>query len=117
LPTLDGKGDGMPMKATGATATMPLAHTGEHAAIRRFSSEAKLIKELMIRSESFRGLCEDLAEAERALVETQKMPEALRHDRRAECEGWIESLTNEIEETLREAKVITLAKAKHRRLR
>jgi hypothetical protein len=71
-----------------------------------------LIEELMIRSESFRGLCDDLAEAERALAATDEMPEALRRDRRAECQEWVESLTNEIDRALRLAKVVYLAGAK-----
>ena len=68
----------------------------------------------MLRSESFRGLCDDLAEAERALTATDEMPEALRRDRRAECLEWVESLTNEIELVLRRAKVVYMAAAKYR---
>src|SRR4026209_1518774 len=79
------------------------------AAVRKFPSHAKLIEELMIRSESFRELCEDLAEAERVLAATDQTPAMLRCGRRAECRGWVESLTNEIECTLREAKVIPFA--------
>ena len=62
----------------------------------------------MIRSESFRELCEDLAEAERALAATDQLPETLRFPRRVECQGWVESLTNEIEGMLREFKVVPL---------
>ena len=68
----------------------------------------------MLRSESFRGLCDDLAEAERALAATDEMPEALRRDRRAECLEWVESLTNEIERVLRRAKVVYIAGAKYK---
>jgi hypothetical protein len=68
----------------------------------------------MIRSESFRGLCDDLAEAERALAATDKMPEALRCNRQAECQEWVESLTNEVEWTLNRAKVVPMAGAKHK---
>ena len=82
---------------------------GQRAATRRFPSEAKLIEEVMIRSESFRELCDDLAEAERALAATDQMPEALLRDRRAECQEWVESLTNEIEWVLRRAKVVPIA--------
>jgi hypothetical protein len=87
--------------------------TGQWAATRRFPSETKLIEELMFRSESFRGLCDDLAEAERALAATDEMPEALRRDRRAECQEWVESLTDEIERALGTAKVVHVAGAKH----
>src|SRR5262249_43808748 len=79
---------------------------GQWAATRRFPSEAKLIEEIMIRSESFRGLCDDLAEAERALVATDGMSAGLSRHRRAECKEWVESLTNEIEQVLRRAKVV-----------
>ena len=85
---------------------------GQQAAIRRFPAHATLIEETIVYSESFRGLCDDLAEAERALAATVQMPEALRRDRRAECEEWVESLTNEIERVLRVAKVVHLAEAK-----
>ena len=92
---------------------MPNPSAGQSAATRKFPSEAKLIKEVMIRSESFRGLCDDLAEAERALAATDHMPETLRGDRRAECQEWVESLTNEIEWALLRAKVVPIAGAKH----
>ena len=94
--------------------TNPNPSTGQRVATRRFPSEAKLVEEVMLRSESFRGLCDDLAEAERALIATEEMPEALRRDRRAECQEWVESLTNEIELVLRRAKVVYMAAAKYR---
>jgi hypothetical protein len=93
-------------------ATLPNLRAEVQAAIRRFPSEANLIEELMIRSESFRGLCEDLAAAEQALHATDQMPEPLRRERRAECQEWVESLTNEIQVALHEAKVIPIAGAK-----
>lgn len=94
--------------------TIPNPSTGQWAATRRFPSEAKVIEELMIRSESFRGLCDDLAEAERALAATDQMPEALRRHRRAECQEWVESLTNEIERALGRAKVVPITGAKRK---
>ena len=97
--------------------TTPNPSTGHWAATRRFPSEAKLIEELMIRSESFRGLCDDFAEAERALAATEQMPEALRRARRAECQEWVESLTNEIEQILLGSKVIPITGAKHKLVR
>jgi hypothetical protein len=93
-------------------ATLPSLRAEEQAAIRRFPSEAKLVEELMIHNESFRGLCEDLAAAEQALRATDQMPEPLRRERRAECQEWVESLTEEIQTALREAKVIPIAGAK-----
>jgi len=88
--------------------------SGRWAATRRFPSEGQLIVKMMNRSESFRGLCDDLAEAERALAATDQMPEAFRRDRRAECQEWVESLTNEIKQALRRAKVIHFAEAKQK---
>ena len=88
---------------------------GQRAATRRFPSEAKLIEDVMIRSESFRGLCDDLAEAERVLAATDGMPPELRRDRRVECQEWVESLTNEIEQSLCRVKVVHFAEAKHKR--
>ena len=94
--------------------TAPDPSSGQRAATRRFPSQVKLIEDVILRSESFRGLCEDLAEAERALAGTDEMPEALRRERRAECLEWVESLTNEIEWVLRRAKVGYIAGAKYK---
>jgi len=88
------------------TTSKPCA--GQQAAIRKFPSNAKSIEALLVSSESFRELCEDLAEAERALAATDQLPETLRFPRRVECQGWVESLTNEIEGMLREFKVVPL---------
>jgi hypothetical protein len=94
--------------------TTPNPNTGQRAAIRRFPSEAKLIEEVIVRSESFRALCDDLAEAERALAATDEMPEAFCRNRRAECQEWVEDLTNEIERALHKAKVVHIAEARHK---
>jgi hypothetical protein len=94
--------------------TTPNPSTGQWAATRRFPSQAKLIEEVINRSESFRGLCDDLAEAERALAASDQMPESLRRDRRAECQEWVESLTNEIEQALGRAKVVPIMGAKQK---
>ena len=88
------------------------SNIGQRAATRRFPAAAKLIEEALSRSESFRGLCNDLAEAERALAATDEMPEPMREARRAECQEWVESLTNEIARVLHEEKVIHIAAAK-----
>jgi hypothetical protein len=86
--------------------TIPSPNLGQEAATRRFPSEAKLIEEVIIRNESFRGLCDDLAEAERALAATEEMPEPLRSDRQAERREWVESLTNEIGRALRIVQIV-----------
>jgi hypothetical protein len=94
--------------------TTPNPSAGQQAATRSFPSEARLIEKVMILSESFRELCDDLAEAERALAATNQMPEALRRGRRAECQEWVESLTNEIERVLLTSKVVPIAGAKRK---
>ena len=88
------------------TTSKPCA--GRQAAIRKFPSNAKSIEALLVSSESFRELCEDLAEAERALAATNQLPEALRFPSRVECRGWVESLAKEIEGMLLETKVVPL---------
>ena len=92
--------------------TTPKPSAGQQAATRRFPSEAMLIEVVMARSESFRELCDDLGEAERALTATDQLPEALLRDRRAECQEWVDSLENEIEWVLLRANVIPIAAAK-----
>jgi hypothetical protein len=75
-----------------------------------------LIEETNVYSESFRELCDDLAEAERALAAAIQMPETLCMDRSAECEEWVESLTSEIALVLRVTRVVHVAEA-NRKLR
>jgi len=85
---------------------------GQWVATRRFPAAAKLIEEALRSSESFRGLCNDLAEAERALAATDEMPEPIREARRTECQEWVESLTNEVERVLQDQKVVHIAAVK-----
>ena len=89
------------------TTSKPCA--GQQAAIRKFPSNAKSIEALLVSSESFRELCEDLAEAERALAAIDQLPKPLQFPSRIECRGWVESLAKEIEGVLRETKVVPLA--------
>lgn len=55
-------------------------------------------------------MCEELSAAETALASTVSLPTKLQAARREECRGWIERLTQEIEETLAAAKVIPLGR-------
>lgn len=73
---------------------------GLSAALRRFPLFSLQIKELCLRDESFRGLCEDLDAVEHALSRVEGFPPAVREDRRAEFEAMAEGLAAEIEETL-----------------
>ncbi|MCA1409207.1 hypothetical protein I6F26_31480 [Ensifer sp. IC3342] len=73
---------------------------GLAAALRRFPARSLQIKELSIRDESFRGMCEDFAAAENALAHTDQLPLHVRAERRAEFESLVESLAAEIEQAL-----------------
>jgi hypothetical protein len=85
---------------------------GKRAALRRFPDEARLIEELSARSENFRDMCDELADAERALLATKDVRPDIREERIAEWTGWIERLTAEIAAELSTANVIPLDRAK-----
>jgi hypothetical protein len=85
---------------------------GLRAASLRLPAKAREIKDLIVKDESFQSICDDLAAAEKALSQVDRMPEALRAERRREYESLVESLTAEIEEALRRAKVIPITGAK-----
>jgi hypothetical protein len=85
---------------------------GKRAALRRFPAEARLIEELSARSENFRDMCDELADAERALLATKDLRPDVRNERIAEWTGWIDRLSAEIAVALRNAKVIPLDRAK-----
>ena len=84
---------------------------GQHLLGQRFPSEKGLIDELVLRSESFRDLCEDLADAEEALVRTASLPRETGAARRAEYEALIEGLLAEIEAIMGQAKVVVISQA------
>jgi hypothetical protein len=87
---------------------------GLDAARRRFPASFDRIEALMKRDENFAGLCGDLAAAETALAAVDRLPPALRSERRAECEGWIEELTAEIGAALETANVVPIARPPRR---
>lgn len=82
--------------------------SGASAATRRFPAHSLEIERMTTSDEDFRSLCDDLGAAEAALLAVDQLPQALRGERRIECESWIESLTGEIEDALRRKKVIAL---------
>ena len=84
------------------------------AATSRFPAHTAEIEAMMLSDEDFRGLCDDLAEAEIALESTDRLPGAIREERRRECRSWIGSLSAEIEAALRQKKVISIAGARRR---
>ncbi|WFU51311.1 hypothetical protein [Sinorhizobium terangae] len=77
---------------------------GLAAALRRFPTRSLQIKELSMRDESFRGMCEDFAAAETALANADQLPFHVRDARRTEFKGLVESLAAEIEQALGPAK-------------
>jgi hypothetical protein len=87
-------------------------NTAQEAAVRRFPAAAEQIAQLMMRSESFRNVCEDLAAAEHALAKVDTLPAAIREARRAEAEGWIRELTDEIRSMLYSAKVLPISQGR-----
>ncbi|MBY3179113.1 hypothetical protein HFO27_31700 [Rhizobium leguminosarum] len=70
------------------------------AAARRFPHAELSIRRLMGRSEDFFELCEDLAEAERALANVAETTAALCEERRREWQEVIDHLVNDIAEAI-----------------
>ncbi|RWB04242.1 MAG: hypothetical protein E5Y65_17830 [Mesorhizobium sp.] len=66
------------------------------AAVRRFPQFELAIHRLMGRSEGFQDICEELAEAELALLRIDKVPPALRESRRAEWQELVDRLVGEV---------------------
>jgi hypothetical protein len=83
---------------------------GKGAALRRFPAKARLIEELTERSEDFRDMCEELAEAELALLAAKDAPPGVRAERIAEWTGWIDRLSEEIEAALERVNVLALGR-------
>nr|WP_149802659.1 hypothetical protein [Mesorhizobium sp. NFR06] len=70
------------------------------AAVRRFPQFELAIHRLMDRSESFRDICEELADAEFALSKVDEVAPALRGARRAEWQELVDRLVGEVETVL-----------------
>jgi hypothetical protein len=66
------------------------------AAVRRFPQFELAIHRLMGRSEGFRDMCEELAEAEIALSRIDNVLPALRESRRAEWQELVDRLVGEV---------------------
>ena len=88
---------------------------GQEAALRRFPSAAGLIEKLITQNENFRCACEDLEMAERALAAIDSLPEVIREARRAEAEGWVRRLTDEVGSMLQRVNVIPISQGKRKR--
>ncbi|CAN7715275.1 hypothetical protein LJR234_006194 [Mesorhizobium amorphae] len=66
------------------------------AATRRFPQFELAIRRLMDRSESFRDMCEELADAEFALSRVDEITPELRGARRAEWQELVDRLVGEV---------------------
>jgi hypothetical protein len=71
------------------------------AALRRFPQHELTIHRLIDRAESFRDMCEELADAEMALARVNEAPLAQREERRAEWQALVDRLVGEVETELR----------------
>ncbi|WP_442580555.1 hypothetical protein ACSBOB_00685 [Mesorhizobium sp. ASY16-5R] len=72
------------------------------AAARRFPDAEFAIRKLMTDSETFRDICEELAEAEWALTSVAETPAALRDARKIEWQELIDRLAAELATVLQE---------------
>jgi hypothetical protein len=88
------------------------ADDGRNSALRRFPGQGGLIEQLLRQSESFSGLCADLAAAERALIAAEEMPIGVRDERRHEFAALVEGLVQEVEDALEAAKVVSIGNAR-----
>jgi hypothetical protein len=77
------------------------------AALRRFPQSEFVIRKLMDRCEAFREMCEELAEAERALSMVDLVTPALREARRAEWQELVDRLVAEVGAALQDRDVVT----------
>jgi hypothetical protein len=77
------------------------------AAVRRFPQFELAIHRLMERCDAFCEMCEELAEAERALSAVDLVPPALREARRAEWQELVDRLVAEVGAALQDKDVVT----------
>lgn len=82
------------------------------AAIRHFPERAKDIEMLVRDSESFRDLCDELAEAEEALATVEGLEIATRAQRRLEWLSFIRGTLAEISAELRRVKVVSIDRSR-----
>lgn len=76
---------------------------GYLAAARRFPYAEFTIRRLISQSETFRDICEELAEAEIALSMVSETPSEIREARRQEWQEIVERLVAEVAASLRDA--------------
>jgi hypothetical protein len=92
----------------------PDGDAGLASALRRFPTHSAQIENLVGRNETFRGLCDDLAVAEQALLSVDQLPDAVREARRIEFKDLVDSLASELERALSQIKVVSLPRRHNR---
>ncbi|KQV83345.1 hypothetical protein [Rhizobium sp. Root1220] len=88
--------------------------SGLTSALAIFPAQSRQIEDLFESDEGFRGICEDLADAQTALRQIARLPDEIRDSRRLEYKELVEGLAAEIEEALSRAKIIHLRQDKGR---
>jgi len=78
--------------------------------VRRFPQFELAIRRLMDRNETFRDMCEELAEAELALSRVDAAPPPLREARRAEWQELVDRLVGEVGAAIRNPDVVARAR-------
>ncbi|KQV10885.1 hypothetical protein ASC97_16415 [Rhizobium sp. Root1203] len=96
----------------GSRSDKPLVSPGLAAALEHFPAQAQRIEDLFESDESFRGICEDLADAEATLKQIARLPDDVRDARRSEYRELVKGLSGEIEEAISRAKIIPLRRAR-----
>lgn len=71
------------------------------SALRRFPELELKIRRMIAADQTFRDMCEELAEAEAALSRVEQLPLPVREARKAEWQEITERLTREIDAALR----------------
>jgi hypothetical protein len=92
----------------GSNSDKSLSSPSLAAALELFPALSRQIEDLFEFDESFRGLCEDLADAANTLSQIASLPDDVREARRLEYQELLSSLCGEIEESLSKANVIHL---------
>ncbi len=92
----------------GSSSDKSFSARGLAAALALYPALPRQVEELYKLDEDFRGLCEDLADAEVALKGCQQLPSDIRDERKLEYEELVASLSNEIGQVLSRSNVIPL---------
>lgn len=84
------------------------------SAIRRFPDRTERVVRMAERDEGFRDMCEELVAAEEALSRHGAIATSAGAARRAECEGWITRLVEEMAARLDSAEIVPLPGVRQR---